>query len=199
MNSCAIASLPPRDRQRTPARNQSSPAAPKQRMSTRLSRYTGVQDTQPAPDMSSAPAAESHAPDRHAVRRDLFNEAMALHGQAGRRVASLAQLERTAKPCRGGCDQDSCRLGASSPAAARLIVTPSTSTGAGTRAVAMLPNCGGKSRGRASAGNCGRFSVGPAVVSALIRRRPGWARGRQRGRCPRSSGRRGLLSLIPRG
>ena len=28
------------------------------------------------------------------------------------------------------------------------------------------PNCGGKSRSRASAGNCGRFSDGPALVAA---------------------------------
>jgi len=41
----------------------------------------GVQDLQPAPDVPSAPETEPHAPDRHAVRRDRFNEAVALHGQ----------------------------------------------------------------------------------------------------------------------
>jgi len=48
-----------------------------------------VQDTQPAPNVSSSPAAEPHAPDRHAIRRDRFNEAMALHGQgwSARRIA----------------------------------------------------------------------------------------------------------------
>ena len=40
-----------------------------------------VQDTQPAPDVPSAPVAEPHAPDRHAVRRDRFNEAITLNGQ----------------------------------------------------------------------------------------------------------------------
>ena len=40
-----------------------------------------VQDTQPAPDVSPASAAEPQAPDRHAVRRDRFNEAVELHGQ----------------------------------------------------------------------------------------------------------------------
>ena len=56
----------------------------------------GVRDTQPAPDVPSAPAAEPHAPDRHAVRRDRFNEAMALHGQGwpARRIARAVGVNR---------------------------------------------------------------------------------------------------------
>ncbi len=91
--------------------------------------------------------------------------------RAGRRGASLAQLERTAKPCRAGCGRDSCRPGASSPAAARLIVMPSTSTGAGARAATTPPNCGGRSRSRATAGRlrtvqrwaCGRRGADPTA------------------------------------
>ena len=60
------------------------------------------QDTQPAPDVSlasdvsSAPAAEPHAPDRHAARRDRFNEAMALNGQgwSTRRIARAVGVNR---------------------------------------------------------------------------------------------------------
>jgi len=57
----------------------------------------GVQDTQPAPDVSPpAPAAEPHAPDRHAARRDRFNEAMALNGQgwSARRIARAVGVNR---------------------------------------------------------------------------------------------------------
>ncbi len=55
-----------------------------------------VQDTQPAPDVSSAPAAEPQTPDQHAVRRDRFNEAMALHGQgwSARRIARAVGVNR---------------------------------------------------------------------------------------------------------
>jgi len=55
-----------------------------------------VQDTQPAPVVSSAPAAEPHTPDRHGVRRDRFNEAMALHGQgwSARRIARAVGVNR---------------------------------------------------------------------------------------------------------
>ncbi len=55
-----------------------------------------VQDTQPAPDVSSAPAAETQTPDRHGVRRDRFNEAMALHGQgwSARRIARAVGANR---------------------------------------------------------------------------------------------------------
>ena len=41
----------------------------------------GMQDAQPAADMSSAPVAELPPSDRHAVRRGRFNEALALHAQ----------------------------------------------------------------------------------------------------------------------
>ena len=56
----------------------------------------GVQDTQPAPNAVLAPATEPHAPDRHAVRRDRFNEAMALHGQgwSARRIARAVGANR---------------------------------------------------------------------------------------------------------
>lgn len=56
----------------------------------------GVQETQPAPDAVSAPAADPHAPDRHAVRHDRFNEAMALHGQgwSARRIARAVGANR---------------------------------------------------------------------------------------------------------
>jgi len=55
-----------------------------------------VQDAQPAPDMPSAPPAEPHAFDRHAVRRDRFNEAMELHGQGWpvRRIACAVGANR---------------------------------------------------------------------------------------------------------
>jgi len=55
-----------------------------------------VQDTQPAPDVSSAPAAEPQTPDQHAVRRDRFDEARALHGQgwSARRIARAVGVNR---------------------------------------------------------------------------------------------------------
>ena len=54
------------------------------------------QDAQPAPDVSSAPAAELQTPDRHAVRRDRFNEAMTLHDQgwSARRIARAVGVNR---------------------------------------------------------------------------------------------------------
>ncbi len=54
------------------------------------------QDTQPAPDVSSAPAAEPHTSDQHAVRRDRFNEVMALKGQgwSARRIARAVGVNR---------------------------------------------------------------------------------------------------------
>jgi transposase len=44
----------------------------------------------------TAPAAEPHAPDRHAVRRARFNEALALHGQGwpARRIARAVGADR---------------------------------------------------------------------------------------------------------
>jgi transposase len=55
-----------------------------------------VQDTQPAPDVSSAPAAEPQTPDRHGVRSDRFNEVIALHGQgwSARRIARAVGANR---------------------------------------------------------------------------------------------------------
>ena len=54
------------------------------------------QDTQPTPDVSLDPAAEPDAPDRHAVRRDRFNKAMALNGQgwSARRIARAVGVNR---------------------------------------------------------------------------------------------------------
>ena len=56
----------------------------------------GMQNTQPAPDMSSAPAPELPISDRHAVRRDRFNKAVALHGQGwpARRIARAVGANR---------------------------------------------------------------------------------------------------------
>jgi hypothetical protein len=55
-----------------------------------------VQDTQPAPPVSSAPAAEPQTPDRHGVRSDRFNEVIALHGQgwSARRIARAVGANR---------------------------------------------------------------------------------------------------------
>ncbi len=56
----------------------------------------GVQDTRPASDVFSAPAPEPPVSDRHVVRRDRFNEAMALHGQGWpvRRIARAVGANR---------------------------------------------------------------------------------------------------------
>jgi len=56
----------------------------------------GMQDTRPASDVFSAPAPEPPVSDRHVVRRDRFNEAVALHGQGwpARRIARAVGANR---------------------------------------------------------------------------------------------------------
>jgi transposase len=56
----------------------------------------GMQDAQPAADVSSALVAEFPPSDRHAVRRGRFNEAVALHSQGwpARRIARAVGVNR---------------------------------------------------------------------------------------------------------
>ena len=56
----------------------------------------GMQNAQPAADVSSAPVAELSPFDRHAVRRGRFNEAVALHAQGwpARRIARAVGVNR---------------------------------------------------------------------------------------------------------
>jgi len=56
----------------------------------------GMQGTRPVPDVFSVPAPEPPVSDRHAVRRDRFNEAVALHGQGwpARRIARAVGVNR---------------------------------------------------------------------------------------------------------
>ena len=56
----------------------------------------GVQDAQPAADVSSTPVAELPPSDRHAVRRGRFDEAVALHAQGwpARRIARAVGVNR---------------------------------------------------------------------------------------------------------